>query len=354
MALLWLEGFEANVDNLDYTRKYESYSNNLFAMNAGRWGGLGIRANASPGTEFRTPNLGNKSNAVMGCNIFIREGTIVAAQKLFALIDGVNEQIALYWITTTTGQIQFQIKRGSTIVGTTSNFWANNWWLLVEWKVVLDTTGSNGSVEIRVNGISELLITGIDTTNVASLVWNRAYFAASSASAANPFTVLDDIYVLDSSGAKNNDWLGEHAIEASAPSGAGNRNQWESGPLVGQPHHSMVNEQTIDDDSSFLFIHNTDDNKVELFVWSDLTFLTDPIYGFFLEYDLRMDTGGQDNVQPKFRNGGGTEAAGTAVTINQVGAYKKFIEIFENDPTISAAWTVANWNAMQVGLESLP
>lgn len=353
--LLWFEGFEADQNDTDMVRKYEAVSALLSGFFTGRWGGSGLRLDTSPGTQFRTRNLGNRNNAVMGCNLFIREGTISAEQKLFALLDGTNEQIALYWLQASTGQIQFRVKRGSTVIGTTSSFWANGWYILVEWKVLLDTTGSNGSVELRVNGISELLVAGIDTTDFASLVWNRALFVASSPSFANPLGTLDDVYVLDSAGAVNNDWLGEHAIEKSSPGGNGNRNQWDTGPVPAQPNHfSFVSENTIDDDNSFLFIHNTDDNKVELFAMSDLTFLTDPVYGLLLEYDLRMDTGGQDNIQPKFRNAGGTEAAGTPVTINQVSPYKRFIEIFESDPTIAGAWTVANWNAMQVGLESLP
>lgn len=354
MALLWLEGFEGGVNATDWARKYDVQSGGI-GTQPGRWGGVALRFDTNPGAEFRTRDLGNKNNAVMGCNFFCRDAVTNGEQKLFALMDAGGEQIALYWLQSTAGKVIFRVKRGSTVIGTTTNFWATGWWTLVEWSVVLDTTGSNGSVEVKINGISELLVTGIDTTAIASLVWNRAYFASSSGSAGGTVGQVDDIYVLDSSGAKNNTYLGEHAIEAAVPNGNGNRNQWDTGPTPGSGNHwTFIQESAVDDDTSFLLIHSTDDNKVELFAMADATFLTDPVYGLFLEYDMRMDTGGSDNAQPKFRNGGGTEAAGTPVTINQISSYKRFIEIFENDPTIAGAWTVANWNAMQVGIESLP
>lgn len=351
MALLWIEGFEADTNVFDYTQKYEAHSGSL-GFAAGRWGGNGLNFATSPGVEFRTPNLGNRSNAIMGGNFRVNAGgSNSSEQKLFALLDGTNEQLCLYWFTTAQ-KIQFRVKRGSTVVATTSASWSTGWWILVEWKVVLDTNGSNGSVEVRVNGISELLVENTDTTNHGSLVWNRAYFASSSQSGGDPTGRLDDVYVLDDAGAKNNTWMGEHPIEGMAPTANGNRNQWTPSSASAN-HFSFINENQIDFDTTYLFVHNTDDGLVELFTWGDSTFLVDPVHGLFLEYDLRMDTGGQDNVRPKFRNGSSIEANGTTVTINQVSAYKRFIEIFENDPTIAGAWTVANWNAMQVGLESL-
>jgi len=350
MSLLWIEGFEAGTNIGDWTRKYDSPPANTPNTAPGRWGGSSARTNGLS-ADFRTRDLGNKNNAIAGLNFFQRDAISIAETKLFALLDGTNEQIALYFLESASGQVQFRVKRGSTVIGTTTNFWQNGWWILVEWSVVLDTTGSNGSIEVKVNGVSELLVTGIDTTNVASLTWNKFFFSVPNVGG---LVEIDDIYVVDNSGAKNNTYLGEHAIQGFAPNGNGNRNQWGTGPTPGQPNHfTLVSESAVDDDTSYLFVASQDDGEVELFAWSDSTYLTDPVYGLLLEYDMRMDTGGNDHVRPKFRNGGGTEANGTTVTVNTVSSYFRFIEIFENDPTIAAAWTVSNWNAMQIGLESL-
>lgn len=350
MALLWIEGFEAGFNLSDWGRKYDSPPANSINITGGRWGGSSART-AGSSADFRTRDLGNKNNGIIGLNFFQRDAISISETKLCALLDGTNEQIALYFLESASGQVQFRVKRGSTVIGTTTNFWQNGWWILVEWSVLLDTTGSNGSIEIKINGVSELLVTGIDTTNVASLVWNKAFFSIPNVGG---LVLIDDIYVIDSSGAKNNTYIGEHAIEGFAPNGSGNRNQWATGPVLGgSPHSASVSESAVDDDASFLFVASQDDGEVELFAWTDATFLTDPIYGLFLEYDLRMDTGGSDHVRPKFRNGGGTEANGTTVTVSTVSTYFRFIEIFENDPTIAGTWTVSNWNAMQIGLESL-
>lgn len=350
MSLLWLEGFEADPNITDSLRKYEAVTTGGGTPNTlgGRWGGLAIR---SGDLDYRTPNLGNKSVAIIGCNLKRTTAAANMAESLlFKFLDGTNEQIAVYLLSDGSGFTKFRVKRGSTVIGTTTNSWSPLFWILVEFKVVLDTNGSDGSVEIKVNSISELLVAATDTTNYASLVWNRAVFGARAASGE---TALDDVYILDTAGAKNNTWMGEHTIQGFNPNANGNRNQWTKWDLGGT-HYDAVNEGVIDDDTTYLYVHNTDDGLVELFGWTDSTFLTEPIHGLHLEFDLRMDTGSSDNVRPIFRNGGGTEATGTTIGVTNVSAYLRFFEIFENDPTIAGAWTIANWNAMQVGLESRP
>lgn len=353
MALLWVEGFEVDLNTTNLARKYASFSNTGLLGSTGRWGGISLRGDTF-NTVMKTPNLGNKSVAIMGCNILIPAPTAnITERVIFTLYDGANDQIALYWLTDASGNLQFRVKRGSTTLATTANSWNPRFWNLVEFKVILDTNGSNGEVEVKVNSISELLVQNTDTTNAASLVWNQ--FQITCTAPASTSFQIDDVYLIDTSGAKNNTWLGEHAIEGFVPNGNGNRNQWDTGPTPGQANHfTFVDDGTINDDTDFLFVANTDDGKVELFAWSDSTFLTDPVHGLFLEYDLRMDTSDQDKVRPIFRNGSNVEATGTQVTCAQVASYQRFIEIFENDPTIAGAWTVTNWNAMQIGLESRP
>lgn len=359
MALLWFEGMEADRTFSDWPRKYEFWSGDFVGGTTGRWAGTAIGMRANPGVQFRTPNLGNRADVVMGCNFKVdaTPQPNLAEQLLFQILDGTNEQISLYFLTDASSKVQFRVKRGSTTIGTTTNSWLPGFWLLVEWKVVLDTNGSNGSVELRVNSISELLNNGIDTTNYASLVWNRAYLAASTAS---PFLLtgaVDDWYVLDTSGsAPANDYLGEIVVEGLFPNGNGNRNQWDTGPNPGGgTHYLSVDEfapSAVDDDSTYLYVWNADDNKVELFGMSDLAVMVDPVYGVLVEADLKMDNGNQDNFCFIFRNGGGSEAVGSTLTINQT-AYKRFLQIYEQDPVASAAWTVSGLNAFQFGLKSL-
>ncbi len=355
MALLWLEGFEADNNFTDYARKYEFFSADLLNGVGGRWQGTGLTFRNSPGVEFRTINLGNKADAVMGCNFKLTNGTNVGEQLLFRLLDATNEQISLYWLTDANGAVKFRVKRGSTTIATTTNAWNAGFWILVEWKVILDTNGGNGSVEVRVNSVSELLVQNIDTTNNASLVWNRAYLALSTPSTFSANATADDWYVLDLTGsAPTNDWLGEITIEKFTPSGNGNRNQWTA---VGAANSfQCVNEigaTPVNDDTTYLFVWTSDDDKVELFAMSDLTTIVAPIYGVLLEYDLRMDNGGLDHFCTIFRSGGGTEATGATKTINQTASYKRYIDILEQDPVAAAAWTVANFNAMQMGIKSL-
>lgn len=352
MALLWLEGFEVDKNATDAARKYES-ATGFSGTTGGRWTGSALRVD-NANVQLRTKNLGNKANAIVGCNLkWIGAGANNAETLLFRFLDGTNEQISLYWLTDGLGYFKFRVKRGSTTIGTTTNSWNPIFWLLLEFKVVLDTNGADGSVEILVNGVSELLVQNIDTTNFASLVWNRLLISG-TAPFSNVFSI-DDVYLIDLSGGTNNTYLGEIVVEAVTPNGNGNRNQWDTGPTPGGGnHYTFVQDGTIDDDATYLFVWNSDDDKVELFAMTDMAVMVNPVYGVLLEYDMRMDNpGASDHFSTIFRSGGGSEATGSTQTINTSASYVRFIDILEQDPVAAAAWTVANLNAMQMGIKSL-
>src|SRR6185295_2015980 len=125
MAVLWLEGFDADGISLtNHQRKYESVSLPSASNPAGRWGGNAIGLAADPGNEFKTNDLGNKSNAICGFNYLINANTGTFTEKLIArLLDGSSEQISLYVLQTNAGYTKFRVKRGSTVIGTTNNQW---------------------------------------------------------------------------------------------------------------------------------------------------------------------------------------------------------------------------------------
>lgn len=346
MALLWLEGFENDFGNsTTFLRKYPGGTYN--GTNVGRWAGLsGQNENI-----FKTPNLGNRNNLYVGLDMrnILNIAGFGTWWTLIQVMDGNNEQIRVEFTVDSSSRIQFRIKRGSTVMGTTTNTWNFGYWLRLEFYCLLDTTGSDGTVELKVNGTSQLFIDHTQTRAQASLIWNQVQFNWSNGN--NLLWGGDNLYVLDNSGGANNTYLGECHIAGVSPNGNGNRNQWDTGPTQGQPnHYTYVNELNIDDDATFLQVLTTSDGLVELFTWTALGApIRDTLYGMLLEYDLRMDTGGDLFFTPWFRNGSATEVGGTKVHQTTFSDYVRYFELYENDPTISSAWTVSNWNSMQVG-----
>lgn len=353
MALLWVESFDDDFGNATaYTQKgWTLVSGSAFtAAAAGRWQGTALRGTAATPAVFRTPNLGNASTMIVGFSF--RGISVVSVTfsetKLATFVDGTTEQLSL-WVLGDSGKFKFRIKRGSTTIATTTNSWGAGYWIWLELKVVFDTTGSNGSVELKVNTASEILVENIDTTNHSSTIANAVELAVSDPTGGTNLEV-DDFFVLDGTGGSLNNFLGDRIVEGKSPNAAGNRNQWNVAPSG--THQAAVDDPQINDDTDYLWVPNTSDGLVELFGFEDLTAITGTVDAVFLYWDLRMDTAGQDKVRPIFRNAGGTEATGTEVTIDEDASYVRFKQLFTQDPTIAGAWTVTNFNAMQMGLES--
>lgn len=352
MAVRWIESFDHDFgDTASVTQKGWTIVSGSWQTTGGRWQGTAMRNNNPTPGVFKTPNLGNQGTWILGMSFRMASFSgSFSETKIAALFNAANEQISL-WVVGTSGQYQFRVKRGSTTMATSSKLIRSGFWITVEWKVVLDTNGSNGSVEVKLNEISELLVENTDTTDHASTVANALQIEASNPSGGNEMH-FDDLWLLDGTGGALDNYLGDRIVEGKLPTADGNRNQWTIKPGGGGSHVGQVSEAIIDNDSSYLYVLDTADNLVELFVWPDVNAIASAINAVFLYFDLRIDTNASDKVRPIFRNGGGTEDTGTEVTIDEDQAYKRFTEIFLQDPTIDAAWTPSNWNAMQVGLES--
>ena len=75
------------------------------------------------------------------------------------------------------------------------------------------------------------------------------------------------------------------------------------------------------------------------------------IYGVQVTTTARMDSSGSRTVQPRFREKDGTpgEANGTAFTVDSTD-WDLFTEVFEDNPVVTGAWTLAQLNAGQWGV----
>lgn len=347
MACRWMESFDIDFNSTNMPRKYDNTSGS-FSTSTGRLQQASGLSNSGGSTPiFRTKDLGAQRTWFIG--IAMKPATLSAEQKICILQNGANEQVSLWIVPGTTGKCKFRVKRGSTTLITTANEYSNGFWCYVEWKTILDTNGADGTVELRVNESVDGSATGIDTTNDASGTANKVQFELRHDSGQ---WLYDDVYICDDQTANNNTYLGDRCVEGKLATAEGNRNQWT--PNSGTTHFNRINEGTTDDDSSYLYVPNNQDGKVELFTIADVTQIVGTVNAVQISYQLRMDSSGTDKVRLIFRSGGGAEATGPDQTVSSVAGYVWYQEIYDQDPVAAAAWTVANFNAMQIGLESRP
>jgi len=347
MTVRWMESFDIDYSSTNMPRKYENTSG-VFNTGTGRLQQSSAASLSGGSTPiFRTTDLTAQRTWFIG--IAIKPLIVNTERKIIILQNGANEQVSIWIVPGSAGKTKFRIKRGSTTLATTVNEYTNNFWLYLEVKIVLDTGASDGSVEIRINESVDVTATGLDTTNDASGTANKVQFQLDTD---NQQWLADDVYICDDQGSLNNSYLGDRCVEGKKPTGDGNRNQWT--PNAGTNHWDRVSESTTDDDTTYLFVPNNQDGKVELFVIADLTTIVGTINAVQISYQCRMDSSGTDKVRLIFRSGGGSEATGSDKTVSSIAGYQWFQEIYESDPVAAAPWTVSTFNAMQIGLESRP
>lgn len=348
MACRWMESFDVSCQSTDMPRKYENTSG-TFGTTTGILGS-GLAAVSSSGGStpiFRTKDMGAQGTWFIGMRM--KPAALNAEVKVAILQNGANEQLSFWIVPGSAGKSKFRVKRGSTTLITTSNEYTNGFQVYVEWKTILDTNGSNGTTELRVNESVDGTISSTDTTNDAATTANKVQWELRHD---NGTWHYDDFYVCDNQGASNNSYLGDRRVVGKLATGEGNRNQWT--PNSGTVHWNRVSESVTDDDATYLYVPNNSDGQVELFTFADITEIVGTVNAVQVMFQCRMDSSGTDKVRLIFRSGGGAEATGSDKTVSSIAGYEWFQEIYDQDPVAAAAWTVANFNAMQIGIESRP
>jgi hypothetical protein len=221
-----------------------------------------------------------------------------------------------------------------------------NRWEYIEFKFVLGG-GTSGSLEIRVNGITILNDTGVDTqtssgTDIGTIV---VIGGQGSTTDVNENRLLDDWYVCDTTGTDNNDFLGPLKVETLLPSAAGDSSDFT--PLA-STNVSQVDEVVVDDASSYNGSSTV--GHLDLFNMDDLTDIDGTIFGVQLDLNSAATDATVMDLIPTVKHST-TEGAGSAIKVVDNTIYATYYGIFEENPNGSTAWTATTINAFQCGYE---
>lgn len=226
---------------------------------------------------------------------------------------------------------------GGTLIGQSANgAFKFGMWLFVEVKVVIhDTTGS---VEIRVEGVTVLNLTNVDTKHTANAWVDQIVFGAASGN-----SYIDDLYINDNQGSVNNNFLGDVRIDAYLPNADGTNSAFT--PSTGTSHFALVDE-TVPNTTDYNDGVNVGDK--DTYNFTDMSHTPASIFATQLCLAAAKDDSGARSVKPVTRSGG-TNYVGSAFALSTSQLYAT--EIREVDPATSAAWTKANLNAAEFGAE---
>jgi hypothetical protein len=229
-----------------------------------------------------------------------------------------------------------------------------NAWYFFEIKVKFATTAV-GTVEIRVNGESVLSLTGVQTVPAGVVTSpTRIFFGGSNEHM--PCDV-DDLYICDSAGSTNNDFLGDRGVKRLRVNGNGSSSDFVGSDLDSTDNYLLVEDE--DPDEATWVGSGTSTDK-DLYAVEDLASTPSSISAVsVVSYGTATDILG---VSPEhvisYDDGGGADEDTDAITpwINEVPDPDEAIwghlhSFFETVPGTSSAWTQTEVDAMEIGIQ---
>lgn len=337
MALLWLEGFEGLGTTLGASiqtylvRRYPVVTSTTIYLAAGRISGYSVRANGAG--ALRTGALTTCDTVVFGCALKPHT-TSLNSQKFADFMYGSTVNIRCE-INPDYGEID--VYQGtSTLLGSTVGANLSYRWSYIEVKVKChDTTGT---VEVRVDGVTKLSLTGVDTKPGAN-----AYYDRLQINLAYQDYFIDDIYFLDTTGAVNNDFLGPQHIVGMFPNADTATVEWT--PSTGTDHYALVDETVDNDDTDY--VESADVGEIDLWEYPDLAGIT-TVNGIQIGTTAKLSDASAFNLITRVHSGStDSDNAGVAATSSYVG----YCRVLETDPDTASLWTPSGVNAMQVGVK---
>jgi hypothetical protein len=371
MTLRHLEGGQGCANATIFSRLYAVTAGSIGATAVDAWGR----------TVFNSTNLvlttfalrGSVTNTwVAGFRTNMVSGTLDAsptARPGIMFKDGVGEQIRIEAVDVSEtkpggGRFRLRVMRGATELARTVETFNQtnsiNNWTYFEWKVTINTT-TNGSFSLKWHtrksrnntATWDAANTGINTANQGTAGADRAVLSWDTGGSDQ--ISITDIYLLDSAGSVNNDFLGELFIEGLKPDGTGSTNQWA---LAGG---ATTVEDAIDEGQTVQSVAEDDKGctsdvvgQITLATMGNLSLITQTtIVGVQVRMYGRMDTGGVRDVEFFYRKTTGSPAqvgSGVLLALNS-SSMEGMQDTLENDPNTGVPWVIADINAMQLGFK---
>lgn len=353
MALLFFDGFEGLATSDTSVLRYDGALSAGSVQTAG--GGLAppspngryFQISGGPDlTNAARKNFSDKTEVVVGFRTrFVPDSfgppgpSAEAAFCRFIDFDGGLNTSQL--TVTIMPDLKFRVRRGThsgTILGTSAAAAISSvkgWWY-VEIKAEF---ASSADVEIRVNGVAVLTLTGVDTTESGNNVCNAFGIVGGITGGSQGF---DDLYILDTTGsAPYNDFLGDIRVIELLPNAAGDSTQWT--PNAGA---NWDREDDVTQDGDTTYVSSNTDGQTDLY---NLTLpdsaATTIRAAKFLATARKTDPGARD-LEVLCRTGGTTYASSPSAMTE---VYVEYTNTYTQNPNTTADWTISDLNDLQAG-----
>lgn len=334
MALIFIEGFD-NIDTAQIARKWETVVGNGVILTPGRFGGKCLQFNNVGTTSYVQQSFVARQSYIFGSAFSIAYGD--STGPIITYLDDGTPQLDVR--ITADAAIQFT-RNGVPIATSDPNRFAFGFFNYLEVQVFISNL--SGYVIARINGNVVLNVSGLDTQNTGNSTINQIRFSPPTNSG-NYDLRFDDLYICDTTGIRNNTFLGETRVETHFPVANGSTNNFV---VYGADNNwQAVDETTADDDASFT--QSGTIGAKDLYQIEDHNF-TGEIFGVQQVFVHRKDDVGERNVAALLKTGNGTEYEGSQIAAQS--SYQLSKKLWEVNPETGTEWTPETVNASEFGI----
>jgi hypothetical protein len=160
------------------------------------------------------------------------------------------------------------------------------------------------------------------------------------------YTAVDDVYVLDTTGTVNNDFLGDVRVQTLYPSADGANTGFT--PSTGTTHYTLVDEPTPNTTD---LVSASGAGLKDSYGFQDLMATTANVYGVQATNYAAKDNTGAVGLKNIMRISGTQYTGPTAWYLSTTWTANR--ELWEKNPATSAPWAPADVNAAEFGVESI-
>lgn len=333
MTILFSDGMDLIGDTSHIINRYDAVDGATYEASGGRYGGGAI--NMFDDDRYLQVTLPSNPTTFI-ISYAVRRNSVGTQLDTVAIFDSsVGSGVINFRSVSASPNIQ--VRRGSTVLGTFSL--AADGWHWFSMKVFVHD--STGTIDIEIDDVSVLSLSGIDTLNSGSAFCGGVRLGATTV---DDFK-YDDIIITDGGGsAPFNDILSDRRIETILPDGAGDSTDWAvSGAAT---NREAVDEVPPDDDTSY--VEDSVSAELDLYTMASMTGGLGSIDAVQVVVNARNPDGGTNTLILKAKTGTTEEDSATK---NLSSGFAYYTHLMLVDPDTSIAWTESGVNGMQAGVE---
>jgi len=345
MALLVADGFDIYADIADVRSSNwiseSSSTAQTFSTSQGRYGGGCLKSNtALTGWYMGGFDLAPGQTIIIGFHYYMENrASNGTTDKLLRgwVRDG---STALFYLeNNASGDLKAFNQAGTQVGSTASAALSDASWHWIEVKVVLGTNDSTGSITVKVNDVTKITATSIDTYSSGTLAFIQWLGSGGG-------WRMDDVIIMDGTGSYMNDFLGETKIETLIPNADGSNTAWTAS--AGSDYQCVDDGLGVANDDTDYIESSTASQKSD-FQFSNLNNNPTAIHAVQVRARAKKTDAGARSLR-SFITSSASSENGTTMGLTTNYAWRRN-GVHYRDPNGTIAWTGAAVDALKAGVE---